>query len=88
MRKLLALLPGVLDPAGVAATAPCPVAVIRDADARRDSPTFSGRVAVGVDGSGAAASGPPRDVAYTRSWREASAEPAERRGEHLMGQSA
>ena len=37
--------------AGVAATAPCPVAVIRDAEARRDSPTFSGRVAVGVDGS-------------------------------------
>ena len=37
--------------AGVAATAPCPVVVVRDAEARRDSPTLSGRVVVGVDGS-------------------------------------
>ena len=37
--------------AGVAAAAPCAVAVVREAEARRDSPTFSGRVAVGVDGS-------------------------------------
>lgn len=37
--------------AGLASVAPCPVAVVRDAEARRDNPTFSGRVAVGVDGS-------------------------------------
>ena len=37
--------------AGVAASSPCPVAIVRDAEARSDSPTFSGRVAVGVDGS-------------------------------------
>ena len=36
---------------GVAAGAPCPVAVIRVPEERRGSPTFSGRVAVGVDGS-------------------------------------
>jgi nucleotide-binding universal stress UspA family protein len=37
--------------AGVAASAPCPVAVIRTAEGRADSPTLSGRVVVGVDGS-------------------------------------
>jgi nucleotide-binding universal stress UspA family protein len=37
----------------VAASAPCAVAVVRVAEARGDSPTFSGRVAVGVDGSAA-----------------------------------